>query len=816
MSITFLHPYYALLLLLLLLPAILWLGRRSKTSLSVLRCLLITALVLALMQPVWLHSSTSAMRVFIVDTDSANAMEDAGAEQAWLNEQIASLPQTVAVKVIQIGGMPLSLNRGEIKRLPSGVNEGALAKVVQQALLEIPAHANADITLLSDGLSTTNNWAAALAELTSKNVHLNWAELPATATPLLSKLTVLPARIGQALTLQVSAESLSDASQWRVDVVGAEVSVSRYIDPRRAQETLNLGTASVPFSPLAVKLFEIQGDKQIERDSRDIIAVSQPAITLFAANADKTAVSALQTLVGDAITVTSVSQYNSFIQGINASEAIWLNNASEKQLSEFQQQAIRAAVKQGKGLFYSGGEMAFASGGMANSPLAEALPVTLTQTLEKTEPSVALAIVIDSSGSMQGKPLELAKQVARLAVRKLNPDDQVGIVEFYGTRQWSVPMQPVKTPENIERAISRMQSMGATQLFPAIQEAYFGLKQIPARYRHILVITDAGIEEENYQHLLRFVAQDQINVSTVLVGSDTAREAQMADLANWGRGRYYSIADEFAMVELNFHKPAEQPEPVFKQGAFWLQGEKSERIPPLNGYAKINSRANAQTLLSEVNASDVVMASWQYGAGRVTALMTDPIGNGTERWQDWSEYGQWLGTQLSEVADFAPPVVMSSTRLSDHVLVTLRVDQTTDRLKLAQLNAQTGQWQEIAVEQRAPGIYTASIAASLDEAVMLRATVDAKNWYAANSEKEGWFNETRVSLAAKDALNRVVEQSGGKHLTLDTRELPAVKADLALKETLLYPWLLAFALLLYFAEIICRRWPTASINPGAR
>ena len=54
---------------------------------------------------------------------------------------------------------------------------------------------------------------------------------------------------------------------------------------------------------------------------------------------------------------------------------------------------------------------------------------------------VAEVLAIDTSGSMTGMRVTLAKEVSRLAMRRLLPHDKVGIVEFYGTKQWAAPMQ---------------------------------------------------------------------------------------------------------------------------------------------------------------------------------------------------------------------------------------------------------------------------------------------------------------------------------------------------------------------------------------
>src|SRR5690606_6247224 len=142
----------------------------------------------------------------------------------------------------------------------------------------------------------------------------------------------------------------------------------------------------------------------------------------------------------------------------------------------FQRHLAQSVRRHGTGVFYGGAQAAFARGGYSDATLAHLLPVEFPPREEERDPGVAVAIVVDTSSSMTGDRIDLAKQVARLAVKRLKPSDRVGIVEFYGAKTWAVPMQPAQDRIGIDRAIGRMQAIGATVLYPAIEEAYYGVK----------------------------------------------------------------------------------------------------------------------------------------------------------------------------------------------------------------------------------------------------------------------------------------------------------------------------------------------------
>jgi Mg-chelatase subunit ChlD len=151
-------------------------------------------------------------------------------------------------------------------------------------------------------------------------------------------------------------------------------------------------------------------------------------------------------------------------------------------------------------------------------------------------------LVIDTSGSM-GNRVELAKEVARLAIRRLLPHDKVGIVEFYGSKRWAAPLQPASNVIELTRALNRMQAGG---VYSALEEGYYALLNARTRFKHILVLTDGGVESGPFETLARRVASSGINLSTVLIGPQ-ANSPFLMNLAQWGRGRFYACPSRFQL-----------------------------------------------------------------------------------------------------------------------------------------------------------------------------------------------------------------------------------------------------------------------------
>ena len=75
-----------------------------------------------------------------------------------------------------------------------------------------------------------------------------------------------------------------------------------------------------------------------------------------------------------------------------------------------------------------------------------------------------LAIVLDRSGSMAGRPLEEAKKCAEHMIRGLTPADRVAVVSFDDHVETVVPSQDVESQDRIAAAVRKIIAGGSTNL----------------------------------------------------------------------------------------------------------------------------------------------------------------------------------------------------------------------------------------------------------------------------------------------------------------------------------------------------------------
>ena len=109
-----------------------------------------------------------------------------------------------------------------------------------------------------------------------------------------------------------------------------------------------------------------------------------------------------------------------------------------------------------------------------------------------------LLFVVDVSGSMTGRPLALAKEVARLAISELGPDDTFNVYTFAGTTARAFTESRPANDENIKRSldfVSNARAGGGTMLADAVEEALS--PAIPqGRHRYVVFLTDGFVGNE--------------------------------------------------------------------------------------------------------------------------------------------------------------------------------------------------------------------------------------------------------------------------------------------------------------------------------
>jgi len=831
-AISLLRPEF--LWLLVLVPVVwFWPRRTADPWHALLRTAVLSLVILALAQPVRLTPDEVEHQVLVWDGSNSTASEQPKALAA-LEQLMARLPTKDRVSIVAVTREHSTIS-GAAPSVSVDSHVSPLGDALLRAALLIPEGSNGAVTLFSDGLATDRRWHRALQTLSARGIPLHTVVLDSPEDDVRPVAFVAGGvlRVGQ--TARLLVDLVGPRADLRVTLTtteagGAERKVAETEVLRldgRHRVALEFEPKQAGFVSYAATVEVLRGNDSRNNNNRitATFAVQDPIEVLYLGARVQGGAQRLGELLGAGFRITADTVESSTVKPLESYDLVVIDDRPAKDIpQELQKKLVAAVTDHGLGMCMTGGGASFGPGGYHKTPIESILPVELVQKEEKKDPSTSLAIIIDTSGSMGGNRIRLAKEVTRLALRRMLPHDKIGIVEFYGNKRWAAPLQSAANAIDIQRALNRLDAGGGTILFPAIEEAYFGLRNVQTRYKHVLVLTDAGVESGPYEQLMRRMARDGICVSTVLVGPGRHSEF-LVELADWGHGRFYNASDRFNLPEIMLKQPSSARLPGYRAGVqtveaqgglgWWGQTD-PKAVPAVGGYVETRKRPGADVLLRTIQDRHPILASWRFGLGRVTALTTEPTGPGTTGWQAWDGYGALLARVMSRTAGEARLPFHFQLRRQDHelILTARRLDQGS-ALPTARM-ADTENV-KLSFRERAPGLFEARVGQPPAAAAKILAGVedgDRGVFRLASAPHQDIASELQVDPARALDLATAANATHGVSTRLaDVSDFVpptgAGKRPLAVHHV--WPLCLLLALLFYLGELLWRRAPWRSV-----
>ncbi|GEM_PF-853945 len=162
-------------------------------------------------------------------------------------------------------------------------------------------------------------------------------------------------------------------------------------------------------------------------------------------------------------------------------------------------------------------------------------------------PPVALVLVLDKSGSMEGRPWEHLMMAVRYIASQLTPADLLGIVVFDEYVETLLEPQPMLDGEEPVRIMAKVTPRGTTNLHAGLVRGVGLLKDAKAQgaVKRILLLTDGDVNEgvTEYSQIVmeaRIARTYQIGVSTLGLGIEYNEEL-LTGIAKHGAGNYHYI-----------------------------------------------------------------------------------------------------------------------------------------------------------------------------------------------------------------------------------------------------------------------------------
>ena len=450
--------------------------------------------------------------------------------------------------------------------------------------------------------------------------------------------------------------------------------------------------------------------------------------------------------------------------------------------------------EQAGGFLMAGGKQSFGSGGYFQSSIDALLPVSMELKTEHRKLAVALAIVLDRSGSMSvgvgGNmvKMDLANNGAADAIGLLGPMDQVCVFAVDSAPETIIPLTEVKANQAKLQARARsVKSMGGgIYVYEGLKAAWDELKKAKVGTRHVILFSDANDSEEpgDYKRLLAEMKKEGATVSVIGMGTKADVDAKLLeDIAKLGDGRIFfadkpmDIPKIFAQETVTIARSAFVEEPI---GALpsgrWaeISPKTLEWLPEVDGYNLSYAREDATTsLVSKDEYVAPLVAHARRGLGRSAAVSFPLGGEFSDRIRDWKGYGDFVQTMTRWLMGMdLPPGIglkhrLDGTRLTLDLLYdpeewSQKLAAMPPKLRLLESNPGAVPY-DVPWKRIAPGHF--SVSKDLDEGAIVRGAIQVGEHalpfgpVTVGSSVEWAFEPERLA-----ELRTVAAQTGGREL----------------------------------------------------
>ncbi len=451
-------------------------------------------------------------------------------------------------------------------------------------------------------------------------------------------------------------------------------------------------------------------------------------------------------------------------------------------------------------------------------------------------------LVIDTSGSMQGEKIAWSKAAAIATSQMLGDRDYIGVVTFDTVPHWIVPIQRNAQKERTKARIDRIGADGGTDMMPALSQAYRSLQSVDASLKHVVVLTDGQTAPADFDSLVTSMHQKGITTTGVGVGRDADR-VLLSNIAQRGGGKFYQVLSPNAIPRIFMREARRVSLPLIFEDPNGIAtqvvtpGEPISGIkgalPPVTGYVltSVKDSSLVDVLIGtprQPSPTNAILATWQYGLGRVVALTTDVGQRWAINWPEWGDYGKMMlqtirwSMRSRDVSDkFA-----LSTDTHDGIIdvVVNALDSEDSALSAAGLSGTAilpdGSSQSFAIEQEAPGRFRGKLPASLPgnyflavagigRSALLRsaASVPATAEFERLTSNDGFLAQIAEGVPRGGERGELIR---APHGITDTPGLLATNVfrpgvPLAKSRSAFWPLLLVVSSVLFAADVFCRR-----------
>ncbi len=752
------------------------LGRRRFVSL-ILRSFALAALVAAIARPRLVDTVEDLGLVFVLDVSKSVPVEARDDGLRWALSEMAKGKGNDRAALVVFGSNPAveipfsappkepgsDSEAGPLLELESRVDlqETDIAEALALARSLVPEELAARVVLISDGNATRGETDLAIRELGSSGVSVDVRPLHYVHDDevMVQSLEASPrTHVDEPLELVLVVRALGEgAATAQVFEDGRPVSEPVRLRVRSGDQAYRFVVAPPEpgFHTYQVRLNpDRDGNRRNNVGRCGVVVQGRSSVAVVSSSDHDQRLTGVFRKSGLDVAHVSASNLPRHPADWIGRGAVVLDDLPAWDMDREQMLALAVAVKDlGMGLLVVGGPTSFAPGGYRGTPLEPVFPVRLDVLNEKLTPKGALVVVLHSVEFDQGNTW--AERICETALKSLSPRDEMGIVYFDPSQgeRWLFNLGPVGDGAAQKQLIRNVTVGDMPSFHKCFLLALKSLARSRASVKHVVVISDGDPQAPSPQ-VLQTLKTMKVTVSGVAVAPHGLNVLE--DLATCGGGRYIQLdrssADlaripRFIVREASrIRRPSVEEKPftplVSLPGSILIRGIDSG-FPRLLGHVVTSARAEADTvLLADEKRGDPLLATWNFGLGRVTAFTSDATSRWSKEWLSWDGFTRFWTRQIravlpaSEGSGFPLRATWSGSRLD----LEMEAEDGQGRPLTAleprvALLREGGASRDISLVQSEPGRYVASVAVVEPGDYLARARYDVEG-------------KRRVSLAA--------------------------------------------------------------------
>ncbi|GAB4518702.1 MAG: VWA domain-containing protein [Haliangiales bacterium] len=833
----------------------------SLTDLSVaqqlvqatVRALLVAGIALALARPAWTTEDDKVATVVLCDVSASVSDQQLAAAREYVAALDAAKGADDHLSVVTFAERPRRVLRSgaadnaaeasptggfDIARHP-GAGEGTdIQAAVQLAYGLFPPGHVPRIVILSDGNQTAGDVLAESYRAEELGVRISWQTFPANRA---EEIRVVGLRTPDEVKVGAPFEVTAEVWSTHEDEVTLRLRQDDFPNPLEPQKTVTLreGKNRVVFKSQAERAGFTTYRLSLTGTERDREVANNQAVMTTPVKGRPRVLYIEGSVMREPSSATYLSRaleaenFDVEVRGPRGlpSDAKELERYDLLLISDvpahFVGMAQMAAVERylrdlGGGVIMAGGEDSFGSGGYQGTRMEKIMPVRFDSEKQREQPSVAIALVIDRSGSMSGLKIEAAKESARATAEVLSPSDLITVIAFDNQPTTVVRLQRASNRTRIATDIARLQAGGGTHIYPALREAYEILQGTAAKVKHVIVLSDGQAPYDGIADLCQEMRGARITVSAVGIGDADRNLLNL--IADNGDGRLYMTDDLAALPRIFMKETTEAQRSTLVEDNIkahvlkrveMIEGTGVESAPFLHGYVSTKPKPRSEIVLVS-DLGEPILARWRVGTGTSVAWTSDVKNRWASDWVRWNGYpkfwAQVLRTTMrrkvhesydlyASVEDGHARVVVDAIDVNDQF-----VDQLDTSLEIIDPRDSKTQ-RTLPMEQTAAGRYSADFTVDRYGSYLLKAVHRREGRVVAESMGAVALSyplEYLKSSPDTAGLEHAATVTGGLAKPQPERVFDAQGETIRYTEDL-WPWVLLFVAFLLLLDIYLKR-----------